>query len=191
MSAIAGLLLAAGEGSRLGLPKALVEIGGERLVDRGIRLLRDGGCEPVLAVLGAAALDLTTADVVMNPHWRSGMGSSLRAGLAALPDSTQAVVVALVDQPNVSPEAIWRLVGAYESGASAAVASYQGRPRNPALFARTHWPAIAATAVGDVGARPFIRGNPALITYVECGDIASPSDVDTPTDLAALTDESG
>lgn len=190
MGTVAGLLLAAGEGSRLGRPKALVEIGGERLVDRGIRLLRHGGCEPVVVVLGAVVVDLGTATVVTNPHWRSGMGSSLRVGLDAMPDSVEAAVIALVDQPYVSQEAVRRLVRAYESGAGAAVASYQGRPRNPALFARTHWPAIAATAVGDVGARPFVRANPALVTHVDCGDIADPGDVDTPADLAALTGES-
>lgn len=81
----AGLLLAAGEGARLGTPKALVVLGGERLVDRGVRVLREGGCNPVLVVLGAAVVPVRGAVVVRNPDWRTGMGSSLRTGLAALP----------------------------------------------------------------------------------------------------------
>lgn len=188
MSAVAGLLLAAGEGSRLGRPKALVEVSGMRLVDRGVRLLREGGCEPILVVLGATIIEVQDASVVRNPLWRTGMGSSLRTGLDALPSSAEAVLVALVDQPHVKSEAVRRLVRAYESGAEVAVASYDGAPRNPVLFTRRHWETISQTAVGDVGARPFLRANRELVTYVECSDVADPTDVDTPADLATLTD---
>lgn len=186
MTSVAGLLLAAGEGSRLGRPKAFVEVRGVRLVDRGVQLLRDAGCEPVVVVLGAAVTEVGDAAVVHNPHWRSGMGSSLRAGLDALPEPVDAVVVALVDQPYVQPAAVRRLMRAYEVGAGVAVATYAGAARNPVLFAREHWAAVAQTAVGDVGARPFLRANPGLVTHVECGDVADPADVDTPADLDAL-----
>ncbi len=138
-------------------------------------------------VLGAAIFEVQGATVVRNPHWRSGMGSSLRTGLAALPDPVEAVVVALVDQPHVRTEVVRRLARAYASGAGVAVASYAGAPRNPALFAREYWSSVAEAAAGDVGARPFLRANPHLATYVECGDVADPSDVDTPADLAELT----
>lgn len=188
MNAVAGLLLAAGAGSRLGRPKAVVEVGGVRLVDRGAAMLRDGGCEPVIVVLGAAATEVQGAVAVSNPHWRSGMGSSLRVGLASLPESADAVVVALVDQPLVGAEVIRRLSAAYESGAGIAVASYGGAPRNPVLLRRDYWSRVAQTAVGDVGARPFLRANPALVAQVECGDIADPADVDTPADLGELAD---
>ena len=83
---VAGVLLAAGEGSRFGGPKAVAELDGERLVDRAVRVLRLGGCDPVVVVLGAAVVEVPGADlVVVNPDWATGMGSSLRAGLAALP----------------------------------------------------------------------------------------------------------
>src|SRR5699024_4868268 len=121
-----------------------------------------------------------------NPEWRTGMGSSLRAGLAALPASVGAVVVALVDQPRISAEAVRRLIRAYDSGAAVVVATYDGTPRNPALFAREHWPAVAEVAVGDVGARYFLRSHPEVVTGVECGDVASPADIDTLDDLASL-----
>src|SRR5690606_12989956 len=139
-SAVAGLLLAAGEGARLGTPKALLEFGGERLVDRGVRLLQEGGCHPVVVVLGAATVQVRGAVTVRNPDWRSGMGSSLRAGLAALPAEPRAVVIALVDQPLVRPEAVRALIG---SGAEVAVATYGGRRRNPVLLGRRHF-AVAA-----------------------------------------------
>lgn len=179
----AGLLLAAGEGARLGVPKALVEIAGERLVDRGVRMLREGGCHPVLVVLGAAVTEVRGAVVVQNPEWRTGMGSSLRAGLSALPPETEHVVIALVDQPGVGAEAVRRLIAAAHAGARVAVATYGGARRNPVLLAREHWPAVAALAVGDTGARAFLRAHPELITDVPCDDVADPADIDTPQDL--------
>ncbi|GAA1581931.1 nucleotidyltransferase family protein [Actinomadura kijaniata] len=182
----AGLLLAAGEGSRLGRPKALLELRGERLVDRGVRLLRDGGCAPVLVVSGATTVEVIGAVVVPNDDWRTGMGSSLRAGLAALPPGCPAVVIALVDQPRVTPAAVRRLVDAYEAGARVAVATYGGRPRNPVLVAAEHFAAVAEAAVGDVGARAFLRARPELVTEVPCDDVARPDDIDTPEDLAAF-----
>jgi CTP:molybdopterin cytidylyltransferase MocA len=183
---VAGVLLAAGEGSRLGVPKALVEIAGVRLVDRGIALLRDGGASPVVAVTGAAVVELLGVITVHNPDWRSGMGSSLAAGLGSVPADCAAAVLALVDQPLVGPGSVGRLIAAYRAGASIAVAAYHGRPRNPVLLAREHWPAAIALAAGDVGARPFLRAHPDLVTQVECADIGSPDDVDTPQDLARI-----
>src|SRR5215831_21122855 len=133
---IAGILLAAGEGSRLGGPKALVEVAGTRLVDRGIALLRGGGTAPVVVVTGAVDVPLLGVITVHNPDWRSGMGSSLAAGLGAVPDSCAAAVVALVDQPLIGPGVIQRLIAAYLDGAGIAVAAYDGRLRNPVLLAR-------------------------------------------------------
>ena len=190
----AGLLLAAGGGRRFGGPKALARLGGDLLVERGVRLLRDGGCAPLVVVLGAgaetvrAATDLTGLVVVENPQWASGMGSSLRAGLAAL-ECTPApsAVVALADQPLVGPAAIERLRAAWAAGALAAVATYEGEPRNPVLLDRSVWPDAAAGAVGDAGARGFLRGRPDLVTAVPCDGTGTPYDIDTPADLAAVT----
>jgi CTP:molybdopterin cytidylyltransferase MocA len=183
---VAGILLAAGGGSRLGQPKALVELGGEPLAQRGIALLRDGGTAPVIVVTGAVAVDLPGILAVHNPRWRTGMGSSLTAGLATVPDSCSAAVIALVDQPLVGAEAVRRLIAAHASGASVAVAAYDGAPRNPVLIGREHWPEVTALAVGDAGARPFLRAHPDLVTLVECGDTGRPDDVDTRSDLDRL-----
>jgi len=180
---VAGILLAAGAGSRLGQPKATVEIGGKALAARGISLLRAGGAQPVVIVTGAVAVDLPGVLIVHNPDWRTGMGSSLAAGLATVPDDCAAAVIALVDQPLVGPAAVGRLIAAYRAGASVAVAAYDGVPRNPVLIGRQHWPAVTALAVGDVGARPFLRAHPELVTPVECGDTGSADDVDTQADL--------
>ena len=185
--AVAGILLAAGQGSRLGRPKALVEIGGESLARRGVALLRDGGAAPIVVVTGAIAVDLPGVLAVHNPDWRTGMGSSLAAGLATVPEPCTAAVIALVDQPLIGPDAVRRLIAAHAAGASVAVAAYQGAPRNPVLLAREHWAAVAALAAGgDAGARPFLRAHPELVTLVECGDTGRPDDLDTRSDLDRL-----
>jgi CTP:molybdopterin cytidylyltransferase MocA len=189
-SSVAGILLAAGEGSRLGQPKALVRLGGQTLAQRGVALLRAGGAGPVLVVTGAAPVAIPEVRIVHNPDWRSGMGSSLAAGLRALTEAeaeTGAAVIALADQPLIGPEAVRRLIAAYrDAGADVAVAAYGGKPRNPVLIARRHWIAVIEQLGGDTGARPFLRAHPELVTLVECGDTGSPDDVDTPEDLARV-----
>jgi len=184
---IAGVLLAAGEGTRLGEPKALVEVAGTRLVDRGAALLRDGGTAPVVVVTGAVDVPLLGVITVHNPDWRSGMASSLAAGLAALPDSCAAAVIALVDQPLIGPGVVRRLIAAYLDGAGIAVASYDGKQRNPVLLDRDEWAGVLALATGDAGARPYLRAHPDRVTAVECGDIGRPDDIDTPEDLARVS----
>jgi nicotine blue oxidoreductase len=187
---IAGLLLAAGDGTRLGQPKATVELGGMTLAERGAGLLKDGGAGPVLVVTGAVPVQVPGTIPVDNPDWRSGMGSSLAAGLRALAalaaDDVSGVVIALADQPLIGSVAVGRLIAAHAAGAPVAVAAYQGRPRNPVLIARGHWAAVRDSAAGDTGARPFLRAHPELVTLVECGDVGSPDDIDTPQDLARV-----
>lgn len=189
---VAGLLLAAGAGRRMGGPKALLEVDGEPLVRRAIRLLVDGGCTPVVVVVGAAAEQVRPlcagAAVVDAVDWQTGMGASLRTGLAALdpaPD-VDACVVTLVDQPWVTAEAVERLRAAHRTGAVTAVASYDGRARNPVLLDRSVWADVAAGAIGDEGARTWLREHPSLVITVDCTDVGSPDDLDTPQDLAAL-----
>ncbi|MBA3620915.1 MAG: nucleotidyltransferase family protein [Actinomycetota bacterium] len=195
MNQVAGLLLAAGAGSRLGTPKALLEVDGQPLVRRGVRVLRLGGCAPVAVVVGAAAsrvADATLAvdaEVVHNPAWASGMGSSLRAGLEALAGRAAAVVIALVDQPSVGPEVVRRLQRAWRTGATVAAAAYDGRQGNPVLLDAAVWQAVADRAVGDVGAREFLSDHPDLVTLVACDDVGGPGDIDTPDDLAAWRGE--
>ncbi len=194
---VAGVLLAAGEGSRFGGPKALVELDGQTLAERGVNMLRTGGADPILVVTGAAQVNLERIHTVYNEQWRTGMGSSLRAALGALtgaergPDRSAAtlgqdvgaVVVALADQPLIGTDAVARLIAVYRGGAGVAVACYDGKPRNPVLLAREHWPEVIAAATGDQGARAFLRARPELVTLVECGDTGSPDDIDTAADL--------
>ncbi|MET8231621.1 NTP transferase domain-containing protein [Micromonospora sp. NPDC005298] len=190
----AGLLLAAGPGRRYGRPKALVEFDGEPLVRRAIRLLVDGGCAPVHVVLGAGAdevPDLPGAVPVRHDGWSEGLGSSLRRGLASLAADVPAAVVALVDQPLLSPVAVHRVRAAYAAGAVVAVATYAGRLGHPVLLGRNTWPLLDRYAVGDRGARDLLRHHSELVLEVPCDDVGSPVDVDTPADLLRLRPLSG
>lgn len=190
---MAGLLLAAGAGTRMGGPKALLSWRGRPLVEHGIRTLVEGGCDPIVVVVGADAervrleARLAPATVIVAEGWQEGMGASLRAGLEALGADVAAVVIALVDQPLVTATTVARLVTAHDNGVHAAVATYAGRPRNPVLLGRVHWTAARVTAVGDVGARAWLRAHPDLVTAVACDDAGAPDDLDTPTDLVRLS----
>jgi nicotine blue oxidoreductase len=183
---VAGVVLAAGAGVRFGGPKALVRLDDERLVDRAVRTLRDGGCTPVLVVEGAAPLAPVDAELVSNAEWAQGMGSSLRAALTVLeqrPD-IDAVVLLLVDTPWVGPEPVRRVVDGYAASGSRAVqASYDGVPGHPVLLARGAWPAAAQLAVGDQGARGWLRRHADEVTLVDCTGVGDPRDVDRPGDL--------
>ena len=195
------------------MPKALVRDGDRLWVEQALRTLQNGGCDPVVVVLGAAAdqvrdeADLSGATVVVNPDWESGMGSSLRAGLAtlsalsvaALPEETSrsvtdwvarpgpagrragtidAALVLLVDTPGVTAAAVSRLVQ-YAHPAVLAVATYHGRRGHPVLLGRDHWDGVAELAIGDVGARAYLRTRP--VQEVPCEDIAWGGDVDLPS----------
>ena len=191
MSGVAGVLLAAGAGTRFGRPKALVRFAGRPLAQRGAATLAAAGCEPVLVVIGAAAdevraIELSDTRVIRNDEWSSGMGSSLRAGLAAVPAEAEAVVIALADQPLVGAPVVRRLLGAFADGARLAMAAYDGRRAHPVLLAREHWAGVSQAARGDVGARDYLRRHAADVVEVDCTGLGDPADIDTPDDLAAL-----
>ncbi|WP_369363462.1 NTP transferase domain-containing protein [Streptomyces sp. CG4] len=191
---VAGLLLAAGGGRRLGgRPKALLTHRGRPLVEYAVGVLRAAGCARVHVVLGARAdevrarADLSGCVLVDNPGWAEGMGSSLRAGLASL-DGTgaRAALVSLVDQPGIGASAVARVLGAYEGEKSLISAAYDGLRGHPVLFGAAHWADIAATATGDRGARAYLKEHAAQIRLVECADVAEPYDIDTEADLRHL-----
>ncbi|MEZ7007087.1 NTP transferase domain-containing protein [Streptomyces sp. AD55] len=191
---VAGVLLAAGGGRRLGgRPKALLEHRGHLLVEHAAGVLRAAGCARVHVVLGARAPEvreraaLEGCVLVDNPDWPQGMGSSLRAGLASLaPTGARAALVALVDQPGIGVEATARVRAAYRDERSLAAAAYAGARGHPVLLGAAHWQGVIASATGDRGARGYLREREGRITLVECGDVARPYDIDTSADLGRL-----
>lgn len=181
----AAVVLAAGGGRRYGMPKALVEYDGSLLVERAVRTAT-AVCDPVLVVLGAAAVevwqraDLTGATVLANRDWETGMASSLRTGLDGLrgwPGRVDAVLVQLVDMPGMTPAALARLAE-HAAPDALAVASYDGVRGHPVLLGREHWAAVAETATGDEGARAYLASRD--VTEVDCTGLADPTDLDVP-----------
>ena len=188
-----GVLLAAGAGRRMGRPKALlVDEAGEPWLRHAVRTLRDGGCDPVTVVLGAAAdeaaplLDGLDVRVVVAADWAEGMGASLRAGLADLIGAgaaagadAPAAMVSLVDLPDVHADVVRRVVaaGAASGPAVLARAAYDGTPGHPVLIGRDHWAGVVASATGDRGARDYLASRE--VRLVECGDLATGVDRDT------------
>ncbi len=177
-----GILLAAGEGARLGRPKALMrDADGTSWLLRATAALDAGGCDRVVVVLGAAAeqaselLDAVPVDVITTPSWRSGMSASLRAGLGFLVEG-DAALLHLVDLPDVGPEVVRRVLDSGAGPSALARASYAGVPGHPVLLGRHHWPGVLATSSGDRGARDYLAQQAPVL--VECGDLATGVDVD-------------
>jgi CTP:molybdopterin cytidylyltransferase MocA len=187
-SRVAGLVLAAGAGSRFGGPKGLARTAdGEPWVARAVSALREGGCGDVLVAVGAAADEVAAlvppgVTVVRVDDWAEGMSASLRAGLlAGAATGADAVLVVTVDTPDLPASAVTRV---RERGGSRAVppvaalvqATYDGRPGHPVLIGRDRIPAVVASLHGDRGARAFIRAHGGM--EVDCGDLWSGADVD-------------
>jgi molybdenum cofactor cytidylyltransferase len=168
-----GLVLAAGAGSRYGRPKILVRGWLETAVDA----LREGGCSEVAVVTGAARPQLPAG--VREIHcdrWALGLGASLRAGLSALDGEVRRVVVHVVDCPDIGPDVVARVLDG--AGDRLARATYGGRPGHPVVLPRAHLAPLLGTLQDDDGAGPYLRVHEHLA--VECGDLASGQDIDTP-----------
>lgn len=191
----AALILAAGSGSRMGnRPKALLRRRDDRsYVEHAVEAVRAAGCTPVIVVVGARADEVRAAigggaEVVEASDWSDGIGASLRRGLVAMEGRRgvvpEAVLVTLVDLPDVGADVARRLLAVAAADGSAAVAraAYDGVPGHPVVLGRDHWAGVRSLASGDRGARDYLRDHPHHL--VECGDLATGRDVDTPDDLA-------
>jgi len=183
---VAGLVLAAGGGRRYGGPKALVRHEGSLLVERAVNTVRDAGCAPIVVVVGAAAAEvrataqLGDVTIVENDGWKSGMASSLRAGLGALAGTdADAAAVLLVDTPGVTAEAVRRVLA--KSGRDALVAATYGPRRgHPVLLGRDHWAGVTTLASGDIGARAYLTARSESVQTVPCEDVSDDTDMDFP-----------
>ncbi|KAA1379944.1 nucleotidyltransferase family protein [Aeromicrobium fastidiosum] len=180
---VAGLLLAGGAGRRMGGPKALVRgADGLTWAERSVTALAQGGCDPVHVAVGASApevertLSHRPVRIVPVPDWSTGMSRSLRAGLLSLPDHSTAVIIMLVDLPDVGADVVRRLAQ-HAAPECLARAAYEGLPGHPVLIGRSHWGAVVAGLEGDTGAGTYLAQNEALL--VECRDLATGRDVDS------------
>ncbi|MDV3126910.1 NTP transferase domain-containing protein [Mycobacterium sp. 21AC1] len=173
---IGGVVLAAGAGSRFGMPKALAGQG--EWLAAAVRALHDGGCDDVVVVLGAAVVDVPApARAVIAQDWSAGLAASLRAGIGAL-GTAEYAALQLVDTPDIGADVVRRVLAAASASASGlARAVYGGRPGHPVVIARRHWPALLRQLGGDTGAGPFLRRRDDVVS-VECSDLATGADID-------------
>lgn len=188
---IAALVLAAGSSRRMGRPKLLLELGGVPLIRRAVEQAQAAGVEDLVVVVGphrgeiARALAGTRARLVDNPEHATGMASSLRVGLGALPPETEAVVVLLGDQPFLGAEVIDRLIAEYRaSGRPIVVPIYAGRRGNPVLFDRLLFDELRRQQ-GDQGGRAVVAADPSRVAEVHFPDSLPQRDLDTWEDYLA------
>ncbi|MGN6606908.1 MAG: nucleotidyltransferase family protein [Jatrophihabitans sp.] len=181
MTRIAGAVLAAGAGSRMGRPKAEVVADGRRLLDRAVDALRDGGCDPVLAVVRPGT-EVIGATAVINPEPERGQRSSLALAVdAAAAAGADALLLMLVDLPGVEADAVRAVAGAWRPGRITRGTYAGAGAAHPLVMGMHSWFRALEVADADGGARPYLRANPRLIDDVAVdGD---PRDLDTPDDL--------
>lgn len=204
---VAGLVLAAGGGTRYGTPKALVrDAGGAAWLLRTAQALDEAGCAPVLVVLGARFEEAESLLggregllVVRAVDWVDGLSASLEAGLravAALEPQPTAVAVVPVDVPDLTATTVARLIGELPAAGgrdhggrdrvtphTLRQARFDGRPGHPVVIGRSHWAALRDALTGDTGARSYLGAH--SVRGVECGDLGTGVDIDhRPPDAA-------
>jgi CTP:molybdopterin cytidylyltransferase MocA len=172
---VAAVVLAAGEATRFGAPKQRL------LLPRVLERVARAPLDEIVVVAGAYELEqpggsepqgAPRARLVACPDWARGPGASLRCGLEALGEDVEAAVVVLADGPDLSPEAVERVLDAWRERGGVTAASYGGGRGHPLVLGREDWEGIPDEGLRD---RP--------VRLVPCDDLGAPGDVDTPDDL--------
>jgi molybdenum cofactor cytidylyltransferase len=186
------VVLAAGNSTRMGRAKQLLDFRGKPMLRHAAEAAKLAGGDPVVVVLGAhegefrAALAGLDVAIAVNDRWPEGMGTSIRTGLQALEDrDIDGAILALADQPFVTPEILRGLVVRHRAEAKPIIAAqYSGTAGVPAFFAREAFPLLMALKP-DQGCKGVILGHPADALLVDCPEAAM--DIDTPEDYARAT----
>jgi CTP:molybdopterin cytidylyltransferase MocA len=185
---IGGLILAAGKGSRFGGYKQLAQLDGRPLLEHAVRAMIASPVARVVVVLGAGAehviahVDLQGAEPIVCERWEEGQSASLAFGLGELSEC-DAVVVTLGDLPNLSTNAIRRVIAARGPGVEAVRATYAGEPGHPVLLERELFERLRDVS-GDHGARNLLLS--VSPRELPCDDLGGGEDVDTPAQLDTL-----
>jgi molybdenum cofactor cytidylyltransferase len=187
------IILAAGSSSRMnGHHKLLARINGTPLVRLVAEAALASAAASVTLVVGHRASDVAAAvsdldvTIVENPNHRSGLSSSLRTGVAALGEETDAAIILLADMPDVGSDTIDTVIDAFdpELGRHVVVPTFEGKAGNPVLWSRRFFPELMALE-GDKGAREMIRANADAVAWVKAGPSVT-HDIDTPEAMAAI-----
>lgn len=185
---IAAVILAAGGSTRMGQPKLLLPWKGEALICWPVKIALAAGLSPVIVVTGASANEIETAlsgmpvKIVHNSDWEKGQSTSLRCGVAALPDTAEGAILFLGDQPQLPHDLIEKMIAEYRTHAPATpifIASSQGKRGNPVLFDRSVFQELLHVE-GDAGGRMIFERYPVQFIPVESADVLT--DIDSPED---------
>lgn len=190
---VAGIVLASGLSRRLsGANKLLLPVAGTAVVRRTVAAYLDAGLAGVHVVVGyeadrvRAALSGLSIEFVDNPAYEVGQSRALVAGVAALPESVDAAVIGVGDQPLLTSGIVRALVGRWrESGAAIVAPRYGGRRGNPVLFVRPLFGELMAVQ-GDVGGRSVVEAHARATEWVDVADESARADIDTPEDYQSL-----
>lgn len=195
--ALGAVILAAGDSSRMGRPKALLSVPGEKartFLSKIIVTAATAGLQPVRIVAGRHKEQITHAypdlvdNLIENPQPELGQLHSLRLGLESIGEEVEGAVVFLVDHPLMSVETVKALMGSFFStGNPIVIPQYKGRRGHPVLFGRQIFGELSNAPLNE-GARFVVRSNPDLVTIVEVDDSWILADIDTPEDYKKVAD---
>jgi len=190
---VSGIILAAGQSSRMGQPKQLLALGGKPMLWHVAMTACQAGFDEVIVITGAYEREVKEAvqdlplKVIYNEDWMQGQSASVKKAVQSIANESQAVVFLLADQPLVDIELIHNLIQTYhETGASIIMPRFQNIPGNPVLFDVGVWRAALLQLSGDEGARQIIRKNQEAIQYVESKNATIFLDADTPIEYGKM-----
>ncbi len=191
-SRVSAIVLAAGRSLRMGLPKPLVRVDGQPLLERVLATLAGAQVSEIVIVLGHEAslvkreIRLGNARVVVNPDYLEGMSTSIRTGLHAADPSAAAYLIVLGDQPFVASTTLDALVRAWRRrGNPIVIPSFRGRRGNPVLVDRLVAPEIDSIT-GDLGFRALFAKHAAELFELAVDDPGILFDVDTADQVSSL-----
>jgi len=199
---ISAILLAAGDSTRMGRPKQIIELDGEPMAQKSLRALLDSPVDEIVVVLGnlhASIRERLSVDAVVpgktkqggipvrsvvNERCCEGMGSSIKKGIEALSPGSEAAVIALADQPFIRPDTITALIEAFKaSGLGIAIPRFRDRRGHPVIFGAKYYEALRLLPP-DRGANTIVRGSAGDVLSFDVEDEGILIDIDTPDDLA-------
>ena len=192
---VAAIVLAAGRSTRMGAGNKLTaDIGGKPMVRRVVEVAIASKTHPVLVVTGHRAADVGAAlcgldaTLVANPDYATGLASSLKAGIRAVPAECDGALVLLGDMPRIASKHLDRLVDAFGAAPDAIVVpAHEGRQGNPVLWPRRFFAALLRLE-GDAGAKRLIAAHREHVREVPIEGDAILDDIDTPEALARTRD---
>lgn len=183
---ISAILLAAGESKRMGRPKLLMKVGQRTMIEKSVDTLLRSNIDELIVVLGyrAEAISRKLASknlkTVINPHYRTGMSTSIRRGLAHVNPRSEAVLIALADQPFIHTESVNYLIDTYHRNPQGIILPcYRGMRGHPVILDRGRYGEEMEHLTGDIGCRPVVDRHPEDVLEVEIDSEGVVIDIDS------------